>query len=36
MLPYMRKQHSGRILQISSIGGRVGNAGLNILSCPEI
>ncbi|MDR3712101.1 MAG: oxidoreductase [Puia sp.] len=30
ILPYMRKQHSGRILQISSIGGRIGNAGLTM------
>ncbi len=30
VLPYMRKQRSGRILQISSIGGRIGNSGISI------
>lgn len=30
VLPHMRKQGSGRILQVSSLGGRVGNAGVSV------
>lgn len=30
VLPYMRKQGSGHILQISSLGGRIGTPGLSI------
>ncbi len=30
VLPHMRKKRSGRILQINSIGGRIGNPGLSI------
>jgi NAD(P)-dependent dehydrogenase (short-subunit alcohol dehydrogenase family) len=30
VIPYMRKQQAGRIIQISSIGGRIGTPGISI------
>ncbi len=30
MLPYLRKQRSGHILQVSSIGGRIGTPGMSL------
>lgn len=35
ILPYMRRQRSGNILQISSVGGRIGNAGLSLYSAAK-
>lgn len=35
VLPYMRKQRSGHILQISSAGGRSGNPGLAMYSAAK-
>lgn len=30
ILPFMRKQRNGRILQVSSVGGRIGNPGISV------
>ncbi|QES88424.1 SDR family NAD(P)-dependent oxidoreductase [Rhizosphaericola mali] len=35
VLPYMRKQRNGFIMQISSVGGRIGNAGLSLYSAAK-
>ncbi|PGH10773.1 hypothetical protein AJ79_05246 [Helicocarpus griseus UAMH5409] len=35
VLPILRKQRSGRIIQVSSLGGRVGTAGLSAYQCAK-